>query len=224
MTSEAFTKIKELQPTNLMPHITRQELCNDFDSILQRIDKENIGYVIEDEGKESLVLCPANWFSYCFDEKFGDVMISAVRYALLQDGVIPGNTADFIRRYLDTTDIRTLETIKIDITQALNNHDSVPVYKCWELLLSDIQQRIIHSKGGEIMNYPTERELDGIYFKVERNGIMKNICFSDMTADERKQCIASYDAEALRRMCIHFSDVIQNIGEQFNLKQQTERK
>lgn len=68
------------------------------------------------------------------------------------------------------------------------------------------------------MIYPVERELDGIYFQVIRNGRVKNVCFSDMTVDERKRCIACYDNESLKRMCILLSDVIQQIGDQFNLK------
>ena len=42
-------------------------------------------------------------------------------------------------------------------------------------------------------DYPVERELDGVYFHVERNGSFKNICFSDLTADEQRAVISKYD-------------------------------
>lgn len=46
-----------------MKRITRQQLADDFDEILEKVTTENIGYVILDnEGKDGQVLCPAKWF------------------------------------------------------------------------------------------------------------------------------------------------------------------
>lgn len=36
------------------------------------------------------------------------------------------------------------------------------------------------------MIYPTQRNLCGVYFRVKRDGRWQNVCFSDMTNDERK--------------------------------------
>lgn len=46
-----------------MERITRQQLADNFDEILEKVEKENVGYVILDnEGKDGQVLCPAKWF------------------------------------------------------------------------------------------------------------------------------------------------------------------
>ncbi len=37
--------------------------------------------------------------------------------------------------------------------------------------------------------YPIERELDGIYFRINRNGNWHNICFTDLTKSEREELI-----------------------------------
>ena len=34
-----------------MPRITRQQLCDEFDSILERVGKEKVAFLIEDERK-----------------------------------------------------------------------------------------------------------------------------------------------------------------------------
>ena len=42
-----------LMPLDTMERISRQKLCEDFDNVLERVDKEDIGFVIvDDEGKE----------------------------------------------------------------------------------------------------------------------------------------------------------------------------
>jgi len=52
-----------LKSTDTMKRITRQQLADDFDEILEKVTTENIGYVILDnEGKDGQVLCPAKWF------------------------------------------------------------------------------------------------------------------------------------------------------------------
>lgn len=52
-----------LKSTDTMERITRQQLVDNFDEILERVNNENIGFVIlDDEGKDGQVLCPAKWF------------------------------------------------------------------------------------------------------------------------------------------------------------------
>ena len=34
-----------------------------------------------------------------------------------------------------------------------------------------------------------QRNLDGVYFRVQREGGWRNVCYSDMTPDERKEVI-----------------------------------
>ena len=50
-----------LKPVRNMPRISRKEFGENIDEILEKVEKENIGYVIHDEGSKDLVLCPARW-------------------------------------------------------------------------------------------------------------------------------------------------------------------
>lgn len=52
-----------LKSTDTMERITRQQFADNFDKILEKVEKENVGYVILDnEGKDGQVLCPVKWF------------------------------------------------------------------------------------------------------------------------------------------------------------------
>lgn len=54
-----------LKPVDTMERITRQYLADNFDEILEKVNKEDIGYVILDnEGRDGQVLCPAIWLEY----------------------------------------------------------------------------------------------------------------------------------------------------------------
>ena len=56
----------KMKSVDTMERITRQQLADNLDQILAKIDKENIGFVILDsEGKDSEVICPAEWME-CF--------------------------------------------------------------------------------------------------------------------------------------------------------------
>ena len=57
-----------LKSTDTMERITRQQLVDNFDEILERVNNESIGFVIlDDEGKDGQVLCPAKWFETSTD-------------------------------------------------------------------------------------------------------------------------------------------------------------
>ena len=59
-----------LKPVNTMERITRQQLADNFDEILDKVISENIGYVILDnDGKDGQVLCPAEWLNDSVDSK-----------------------------------------------------------------------------------------------------------------------------------------------------------
>lgn len=68
-----------------------------------------------------------------------------------------------------------------------------------------------------MLDCPVERELDGVYFRVERNGSFKNICFSDLTADEQRTVISKYDTAALQRLSIHLADCLRRIGDTLDI-------
>lgn len=62
--------------------------------------------------------------------------------------------------------------------------------------------------------YPVIRDLDGVYYHTERNGRMESICFSDLTAEERKNAIKGYDISSLKRLCFHLADCLRTIGDE----------
>ena len=57
--------------------------------------------------------------------------------------------------------------------------------------------------------YPIERGLDGMYFRVERNGEWKDICFTDLIPEEREVVLNSFDKDALIRTCLLLADTAQ---------------
>ena len=60
----------KMKPVETMERITRQQLDEHLEEILARIDREDIGFVILDEdGKDSEVICPAEWLNFCLVEK-----------------------------------------------------------------------------------------------------------------------------------------------------------
>lgn len=139
---------KYLMPLDTMERITRQKLCDDFDHVLERVDKENIGFVIlNDEGKDGHVLCPAHWMEYCFDDDFGCIINSALRYAISRNTYMPGVVVDFILRYIKILDTKTIDAAIKDIEFELkqNNVDDL---KMWLSLKRELEIRLayLHEK------------------------------------------------------------------------------
>lgn len=60
------------------------------------------------------------------------------------------------------------------------------------------------------------RNLDGIYFRVQRDGKWQNICLSDMTNEEREM-LKKKSPEFLVGCIDHLCELLQEIGEQFDL-------
>jgi hypothetical protein len=61
------------------------------------------------------------------------------------------------------------------------------------------------------------RELDGVYFRVKRDGYYQNICFSDLTPDERDKILEGRSEEWLRNLCIILADTIKHIGDALDI-------
>ena len=53
----------------------------------------------------------------------------------------------------------------------------------------------------EQSNIPTVRNLDGVYYRVVRDGNHVSRCFSDLSESEQDVIMEKYDAEQLRRLC-----------------------
>lgn len=62
------------------------------------------------------------------------------------------------------------------------------------------------------------RNLDGVYFRVNRGGEWQPICFSDLTPEERDEVLKGRPAEWLKNLCCILADTIKNIGEVFDLE------
>ena len=69
----------------------------------------------------------------------------------------------------------------------------------------------------EIEKYPEKRDLDGCYFRVERNGKWENLCFSDMTETERNKVMAEKNILWLAQLCQHLANAIREIGDTFDI-------
>lgn len=61
------------------------------------------------------------------------------------------------------------------------------------------------------------RNLDGIYFRVKRNGNYENVCFSDLTKSERDEICKDRPAEWYKSVAYHLADMLQEIGREFDL-------
>jgi hypothetical protein len=62
------------------------------------------------------------------------------------------------------------------------------------------------------------RELDGAYFRVERNNKWQNICFSDLTEEEMRKIIDGKDEKWLKELCVILGKTLRRIGDMFNIK------
>ncbi len=62
-----------------------------------------------------------------------------------------------------------------------------------------------------------DRKLDGIYFRVERDGKWQNICFSDLTIEERDKVGEGRSARWWQSVAYHLADVLKEIGDEFDI-------
>ena len=142
-------EFRYLMPLDAMERISRQTLCDNFDEILDRVDKEDTGFVIlNDDGKDRYVLCPARWMQYCFDDDFGCIINSALRYAIRRHTYMPGVVVDFIRKYIQVLDTKTIDVAIKDINHELE-HDAVDNPEMWVSLRNElsVQQAYLHEKA-----------------------------------------------------------------------------
>ena len=61
------------------------------------------------------------------------------------------------------------------------------------------------------------REIDGVYFRIKRNGKWQAPCFSDLTEEEREKVCEGKSAEWLKSLAYLLADCIKEIGEQFDI-------
>lgn len=57
------------------------------------------------------------------------------------------------------------------------------------------------------------RELDGYYFRIVRDGMGQSVCFTDLTKEERDTLLEDKDEQFLRNLCCYLADRIQELGD-----------
>ena len=69
----------------------------------------------------------------------------------------------------------------------------------------------------DIDEYPVKRDLDGAYFRVERDGKWLNLCFSDLTETERNKIMGDKTVPWLITLCNHLANSLHAMGDAFDL-------
>ena len=142
--------INFLQPVETMKRVSREELAEKLDDLLEVVNKENVGFVITNEGKDDLVLCPAKWFDLYYDDDFGCIINSAVRYSLGRSSYMPSTTVKFVLKYIMVLDVRTITVMIEDINRSLVD-EQLPYKDTWLSLKYALEDRLekIQEGGGK---------------------------------------------------------------------------
>ncbi len=137
-----------LQDPGTMEQISSKELGAHLDEYLERCDKENIGFVVTHNEKK-YVLCPARWMDCEFDDDFGCVVNSALRYAINRNTYMPKVVARYISRHLVQLDDKTLSVICKDIEEKLDTSGAGEP-ELWQQLLADCKKALEERKKQEL--------------------------------------------------------------------------
>ena len=62
------------------------------------------------------------------------------------------------------------------------------------------------------------RNLDGIYFRIERNGKFENVCFSDMTEAEQREVLKDKPIIFVTEVALEMAKRLHEIGEELDLE------
>ena len=62
-----------------------------------------------------------------------------------------------------------------------------------------------------------DRNLDGIYFRVQRDGKWENACFSDLTQEEMERVMENRDVDWLKSIGIQRGKTIRRIGDELDI-------
>lgn len=63
-----------------------------------------------------------------------------------------------------------------------------------------------------------DRKLDGVFFRVNRNGKWQNVCFSDLTDEEMDEVLEAKSREWLKSLCKILGTVVRRIGDKFDIR------
>ena len=62
-----------------------------------------------------------------------------------------------------------------------------------------------------------DRNLDGVFFRMKRDDKWCNVCFSDLTKEEREEVMDGKSKAWLMSLCNTLADTIKNIGDQLDI-------
>lgn len=67
------------------------------------------------------------------------------------------------------------------------------------------------------MDYPTNRDLDGVYLRTERNGQGQSLCFTDLTAEEQDAVTEHWTKSQWRWLALHLAGRLRELGDQLDV-------
>lgn len=109
------SKLPSLEGMERIPHT---ELPERLDEMFERIEKEDIAFVITENGEDKYVLCPYAWFDFAQDDDFGCMVNSAIRNELNHPSGNIEAVQRFITNHIDSFDHRTVAVAIEDIEYA----------------------------------------------------------------------------------------------------------
>jgi len=62
-----------------------------------------------------------------------------------------------------------------------------------------------------------DRNLDGIYFRIKRGENYENICFSDLSVEERDRVCEGKSTEWFKKLSYYLADRLRGIGDEFDI-------
>lgn len=113
--------IKRLPSLDSIERVPHTELSERLDELFERIDKENIAFVITEDGKDKCVLCPYDWFDFALDDDFGCMVNCAIRNELNHPSDDTEAVQRFVKKHIDSFNQRTVAVAIEDIEYAIHS-------------------------------------------------------------------------------------------------------
>lgn len=66
-------------------------------------------------------------------------------------------------------------------------------------------------------SWPSRRDLDGVYFRVERDGRWESLCLTDLTEAERERVTEGRSPEWLRDLALVMARTLREMGDQLGV-------
>ena len=72
------------------------------------------------------------------------------------------------------------------------------------------------------MDYPEQRYLDTVFFRVERDGKWQDVCFTDLTEAERDKVMYDKPLDWYKGLATLLADQLRFMGDDMNIKRNDE--